>query len=127
MGRGGEGSKQPRSRCLKEESWEGECWRLELADGRGHWSGPQSVGRTGQGVWRRRARENREQEGRGERVCSVDQNEGGPRAWGELGSLGAQGVGVSGVAGRGCACGRVMGWCEGRDGTGGGLVGDPWA
>lgn len=41
---GGEGGWAARRKCLKEEWWEGRCWRVERADGCGHWSEPRSVG-----------------------------------------------------------------------------------
>lgn len=57
-----------------------------------------------------RVRENGKREGRGERI-----GRGQPRVmeepglWGKLGNLGAQGLGVCGVAGTGWAGGRAMG------------------
>lgn len=89
---------------------------MELADGRGHWSGPQSVGGQGRGMGQR-VREDGRQEGRGESTGG-----GWPRMmeetvlWGGLGSLGARGLGVSGAVGTGWDCGGVMmGWHEGGE------------
>lgn len=98
----GSGDEQLRSRCLKEE-WreEGRCWRLKLADGRGHRSGPHQWGGQGRGMGER-VRGNGRQEGRKEewigRCWPRMMEETG--LWGELGSPGAGGLGVSGWGGQ---------------------------
>ena len=91
-----------------------------LAFGAGRWPwalvwAPVS-GRTGQGDGTEGER--RWKAGREGRIDwrRVAKNDGGNRAVGELGSLGARGLGVSGAVGTGWDCGGVMmGWHEGGE------------